>query len=1120
MKGSHSHGSSAGPSTAHNTATENDKSLVKTSDLLVDSLVREGVQRIYAIPGEENLDVLESIRKSGKIQVVLVRHEQAGGFMAATEGRLLGKVGVAMSTLGPGATNFTTSAAYANLAGFPCLFLTGQKGIRDTKQSSFQIVDIVEMMRPLTKFTKQITDGNVIASSVRKAFRLAAEEKPGPVHLELPEDIASEMTEPRVFEPTTTRRPLADDKAILSAVEVLKHAKRPLFVIGGGCNRQRAVRSLHQFAEELNVFVVCTQMGKGVFAEDSACFIGCAALSSRDYVHVAIELADVIINIGSDSAEKPPFFMTQENSGVRKVIHVSFHPAMVDNVYFPHVEVVGDVANAIWRMKESLIAAKVKYSPELFRQVKVEVSTLLKESADDDAFPMNITRVVKEVRKAVPRDGIVSLDNGFYKVWFARLFETYEPNTLLLDNCLATMGAGLPVGIAASMVKPERNVLVVSGDGGWTMNAPELATAMQYKVNLVCVILNDSAYGMIEWKQNNMGFDKWGLGLQNPDFVAHAKSYGAGAVRISSPDELVGAIQDAFKAGGLQVIEVPVDYAWATENLKQVPQVAADLSARVAGTVPKPLDEPLQSMAQSVGSPSSSPNEDAVRQAVVMPTESETKVAMHESYSIQKGSKVPIYLGGKPIQPNSDLKVTDKYTQQVYCEVALADTDHLEEATALAHGIGSEKMKALKSFERKQILLNAVAQFKQRFEEFAMMLCIEAGKPINDARGEVGRLISTFEIAAEESVRIYGEYQPMDINQRAAGYSAVMRRFPAGPVSMISPFNFPLNLAAHKIAPAIAAGVSFVLKPASRTPLGALLIAQVLASDPLMPKEGFSILPCSREAGDILTVDSRFKVLSFTGSPGVGWPLKEKAGKKKVVLELGGNAACVIDDLKVGLDSIVQQVVHGSFYQSGQSCISVQRILVAAPVYEEFKTAFVNAVKSLKMGDPKVEGNFIGPLISKQDAERIKEWVDEAVEGGGKLLCGGEISEQVFLSPAVVENVPQNCRLFMEEVFGTAVGIERYDSFKQAIKQVNNSKFGLQAGVFTTDLHKANYAYEQIDAGAICINSVPSVRIDSQWYGGVKDSGFGFEGIRAAILDYTEVKTMMMKDVGNEAFIN
>ncbi|MEM9645155.1 MAG: aldehyde dehydrogenase family protein, partial [Planctomycetota bacterium] len=347
----------------------------------------------------------------------------------------------------------------------------------------------------------------------------------------------------------------------------------------------------------------------------------------------------------------------------------------------------------------------------------------------------------------------------------------------------------------------------------------------------------------------------------------------------------------------------------------------------------------------------------------------------------------PYFLANEPESPNCDLAVTDKYSGEVAARVAMADAAAIDaaiEATVSA----ARPMAAMPAYERQAILNHCVRRFTERSEELAHSLCIEAGKPIKDSRGEVSRLIDTFRIAAEESVRLGGEVLDLEISPRAAGYRGMWKRVPIGPCSFISPFNFPLNLAAHKVAPALAVGCPFVLKPASRTPLGALIIGEVLAETEL-PRGAFSILPCSRDGADLFTTDERLKLLSFTGSPSVGWALKARSGKKKVVLELGGNAACIVDQ-DADLADAVERMVFGAFYQSGQSCIGVQRIIVHTDIYDEFCNALVAKTKALVAGDPKHEATFIGPMISEKEAERLHGWIEAAVDSGGQLLCGGD----------------------------------------------------------------------------------------------------------------------------------
>ncbi len=470
----------------------------------------------------------------------------------------------------------------------------------------------------------------------------------------------------------------------------------------------------------------------------------------------------------------------------------------------------------------------------------------------------------------------------------------------------------------------------------------------------------------------------------------------------------------------------------------------------------------------------------------------------------------PYYLANRPEQPNTDLAVTDKYTGEVATRVAQADSAAIHRAIQAAVDAQSA-MERMPAYARQEVLEHCVRRFRERFEEIAMALCIEAGKPIKDARGEVSRLIDTFRVGAEESVRGGGEVMEMEIAARAKGYRGMWKRVPIGPCSLISPFNFPLNLAAHKIAPAIAAGCTWVMKPASRTPIGALIIAEVLAETDL-PLGAFSVLPCHRDGADLFTVDDRFKLLSFTGSPGVGWDLKARAGRKKVVLELGGNAACIIDaDQAHQLDWVVERVVFGAFYQSGQSCISVQRIMVHESLYEDFESRLVAAVKALKMGDPKHEDTFIGPMISEGEAKRLHGWIESAVEAGATLLCGGE-REGSMLEPSLLKNVPADQPAACEEAFGPLALLSSWNDFDEVLRQVNDSKFGLQAGLFSHDLRKAMQAWDTLEVGGVVVGDVPSWRVDHMPYGGVKDSGLGREGVRFAVEDMSEIRLLVIRD--------
>jgi acyl-CoA reductase-like NAD-dependent aldehyde dehydrogenase len=493
----------------------------------------------------------------------------------------------------------------------------------------------------------------------------------------------------------------------------------------------------------------------------------------------------------------------------------------------------------------------------------------------------------------------------------------------------------------------------------------------------------------------------------------------------------------------------------------------------------------------------------------------------------------PYYLANEPKMPNTDLEVIDKYSGEVGMRVAMADAAAIDEAIVAAEQ-AAPPMREIGAWRRKEILEHCVARFRERFEELALSLCVEAGKPIRDSRGEVTRLIvslcveagkpirdsrgevtrliDTFTIAAEEAVRMPGELLPLDISPRAAGYSGMWKRVPIGPVALITPFNFPLNLAAHKVAPALACGCPFVLKPASYTPIGALIIGEILAETDL-PKGAFSILPCRGAAAEPLATDDRFKVLSFTGSPDVGWALKAKAGRKKVSLELGGNAAVILDH-DTDLDDAVERIIFGGYYQSGQSCISVQRILVHEKIYDQFRERLVPEVRALKMGDPKDEETFIGPMIDEGEAERLVEWVGSAVRRGADLLCGGE-REGAMMQPTLLENVPEDEPVSCKEAFGPLTVLSKFRDFDQALEQADRSIYGLQAGVFTRDIYKAHRAWDRLEVGGVVIGDVPSFRVDNMPYGGVKNSGLGREGIVFAMEEMTEIRLMVLRTRGS-----
>ncbi|MBI4949554.1 MAG: acetolactate synthase large subunit [Deltaproteobacteria bacterium] len=530
------------------------------ADLFVECLEREGVRYIFGIPGEESLVLLESIRKSS-IKFIVTRHEQAAAFMAATCGRLTGRAGVVLSTLGPGATNLVTGVAFAQLGGMPLVVITGQKPVRRSKQGLFQIINVLEMMSPITKATRQITSGDLVPSLVREAFRRAEEERPGAVHLEFPEDIASEHAIAGPIDSAKLRRPGPDAKAIETAVDMIEASSHPLLLIAAAANRKRVSVELEELIRKTGIPFFTTQMGKGVVDERSVLSLGTAALSEKDFLHRAIERSDLIIAVGHDVTEKPPAIMGYDS---RKVIHINFYSAPVDDVYYPTHEVLGDIAQSI-RAITALVRPQSHWDFGFFMKVIASRKAHVLEKSGDDGFPVKPQRLVSELRRHIPADGILALDNGMYKIWIARNYPAYARNTVLLDNALASMGAGLSAAIAAKIINPERKVVCVAGDGGFMMNSQEIETAIRLSLDLVVVIVNDGGYGMIKWKQDSMRLPAFGLDFSNPDFIKYAESYGAKGARVNSAGELGRELSDAINSSGVTIIDCPIDYS---ENVR------------------------------------------------------------------------------------------------------------------------------------------------------------------------------------------------------------------------------------------------------------------------------------------------------------------------------------------------------------------------------------------------------------------------------------------------------------------------------------------------------------------------------------------------------------------------
>lgn len=528
---------------------------MKAALLFVKSLEAAGVQRIFGVPGEENLAFVEALRTSS-IELVTCRHEQSAVFMAATHGRLTGRVGVALSTLGPGATNLVTGVAYAQLGAMPLLVITGQKPIKKSKQGKFQIIDVVGMMKPITKMAESIVSADRVPTTVYQAVRLAEGERPGAVHIELPEDIAEEESSEQPIAWRKIRRPDPNDKSITSLEEAIQAATKPVIVVASGANRKLIGKQLGNFIEKTGIPFVTTQMGKGVYSEASKYYIGTAALTSDDFVHQALIAADLIIMLGHDITEKPPVIAREG----QLIAHVNFYPAEFDNVYQPEIEVIGDISNTLWELSQ-----RVKPQPhwqldtyEKYKQKQLNDTLTL---ADSPAFPIKPQRLVRDLRASVPSDGILSLDNGMYKLWVARNYPAFEQNTVLLDNALATMGAGLPVGMSAKLENPDKKVVIVAGDGGFIMNMADLETAVRLRLDIVIIIINDSGYGMIKWKQNSMDLPNFGLDFANPDFVKLAESFGANGHRITRTEDFQPVLENALHTPGVHIIDVPIDYS-------------------------------------------------------------------------------------------------------------------------------------------------------------------------------------------------------------------------------------------------------------------------------------------------------------------------------------------------------------------------------------------------------------------------------------------------------------------------------------------------------------------------------------------------------------------------------
>jgi acetolactate synthase I/II/III large subunit len=527
---------------------------MKAAEIFVRQLEEEGVTCLFGLPGEENLHLLEALRKAN-LKVVITRHEQAAAFMAATYGRLTGKAGVCFSTLGPGATNLITGVAHAQLIGAPMVSISAQKPIKENWQAKFQLVDVIGLMKPITKKTFSIFNPNTIPTVLREAFKTAEAERPGAVHIELPEDIADEKTNAGVQKRGEVRRPAPDPKSIDRAVELIERAKNPLVIVSSGANRKRITPALLGFLRKTGIYVVHTQMGKGVIADDCEYSLFATGIHKHDYVNCGIDRADLIITVGYNISEYPPFLWNRNLD--KTILNIDFVESEPDQYFNPAVEVIGDISRSFRKITEAIQGER---SFPVFARTRSLVEKKIHEKVES-RYPPLPQEVVKGVREVLSPEDIVALDNGIYKLWFSRLYPTFKANTFLLDNALATMGAGLPSGIVAKMLFPERKVLAVVGDGGFMMNSQELETAIRYRIPIVVLLLNDNAYGFVKMKQRILNLENFGMDLSNPDFVKYAESFGARGMRVERGDSLSQVLARAFQSNEVVLVECPIDYS-------------------------------------------------------------------------------------------------------------------------------------------------------------------------------------------------------------------------------------------------------------------------------------------------------------------------------------------------------------------------------------------------------------------------------------------------------------------------------------------------------------------------------------------------------------------------------
>ncbi len=554
---------------------------MKASDLFVKCLEAEGVTKIFGIPGEENADLMISLKKS-KIEFVLCRHEQAAAFMADVYGRLTGKAGVCLATLGPGVTNLMTGLADANMDRAPVVAIIGQGSTERLHKESHQIMDSISMVAPISKWAQTILSAKNVTEVVRKAFKVAETEKPGVTVIELPEDVAKEEVKENPIKPSLIRRPAADYRAVNEAIELIIKAKNPIILAGNGTIRKRASHRLRTLIKNLGVGVINTFMGKGSVSSDDEHSLFTIGLGSGDYNNLAIDESDLVIAIGYDLVEYSPSAWNRIEKGQKNVIHIDYTPAEVDRNYLPNVEIIADLAGALYQLNKALIEKVGEKNLPVFdiksrEKARTTMLNHLNQDNDDQSFPMKPQRVLSDVRKVMDGNDIVLSDVGAHKMWVAREYNCTEPNTCLISNGFCTMGFALPGSMGAKMVFPERKILSINGDAGFFMNVQDLETAVREKLNVVAVVWLDGEYGLIKWKQQiQFDGDHSNLTFDNPDFGALAKSLNMWGIQINSADEFLPALKEAFKQKGPAIIGVPVDYSEnmrLTKHLGKVSQV-------------------------------------------------------------------------------------------------------------------------------------------------------------------------------------------------------------------------------------------------------------------------------------------------------------------------------------------------------------------------------------------------------------------------------------------------------------------------------------------------------------------------------------------------------------------